>query len=54
MAKLTVAFALGQILGPLCVGLLPASEYSLAVLLSVAALLLFVSGAGLLLSRQAA
>ena len=52
MAKLTVAFALGQILGPLCVSLLPAGPGSLAALLIAAAALLGVSGAGLLLSRR--
>lgn len=48
MAKLTVAFALGQILGPVCVSLLPAGPRSLTVLLSVAAACLVLSGIGLL------
>ncbi len=52
MAKLTVAFALGQILGPLCVSLLPAGPQSLTLLLSLAAGLLGASGAALLLSRR--
>ena len=52
MARLTVAFALGQILGPLSVSLLPPGQQSLTVLLSAAAGLLFLSGAALLLSRQ--
>lgn len=51
MAKLTVAFALGQILGPLSVSLLPPGPASLAALLSVAAALLGVSGVGLLWPR---
>ena len=54
MAKLTVAFALGQILGPLCVSLLPAGQQSLTALLSAAAGLLFLSGATLLLLRRGA
>lgn len=51
MAKLTVAFALGQILGPLSVSLLPPGPASLAALLSVAAALLGVSAVGLLWPR---
>ena len=54
MAKLTVAFALGQILGPLCVSLLPAGPGSLAGLLLTAAVLLAASGLSLLLSRREA
>jgi MFS family permease len=52
MAKLTVTFALGQILGPLCVSLLPAGQQSLTLLLSLAASLLGVSGVVLLLSQR--
>ena len=52
MAKFTVAFALGQILGPLCVSLLPAGQQSLTLLLSLAAGLLAVSGIGLLVSQR--
>ncbi|MFI4920887.1 MAG: YbfB/YjiJ family MFS transporter, partial [Gammaproteobacteria bacterium] len=48
MAKLTVAFALGQILGPVCVSLLPAGPRSLGALLTVAAASLVLSGIGLL------
>jgi MFS family permease len=48
MAKLTVAFALGQILGPVCVSLLPAGPRSLGALLTVAAASLELSGIGLL------
>ena len=53
MARLTVAFALGQILGPLCVSLLPAGPMGFALSLATAALLLGVSGVALLLGRDA-
>ncbi len=53
MARLTVAFALGQILGPLCVSLLPAGPAGFALSLGLAALLLGVSGIALLLGRDA-
>ncbi len=51
MAKLTTAFALGQILGPVCVSLLPRGEHAFALLQCVAALLLALSGVALLLRR---
>jgi predicted MFS family arabinose efflux permease len=53
MAKLTVAFAIGQILGPVCVSLAPAGDRSLHLLLLVSAALLVVSGFYLLRSRDA-
>lgn len=49
MARFTAAFAIGQILGPLCVSLLPKGSGSLTTLLIAAAALLLASGAGLLL-----
>lgn len=52
MAKLTVAFALGQILGPLCVSLLPAGPLGFTLSLATAGLLLGLSGVALLLTRQ--
>ncbi len=52
MAKLTVAFALGQILGPLAVSLLPAGPAGFTLSLVTAALLLGVSGVALLLARR--
>jgi len=48
MARFTAAFAIGQILGPLCVSLLPKGSGSLTTLLVVAAALLLASGVGLL------
>ena len=51
MAKLTVSFALGQILGPLSVSLLPPGPASLTALLGVAAALLGVTAVGLLWPR---
>jgi|SRR6185312_13537410 len=53
MAKLTVAFAIGQILGPVCVSLAPAGDGSLHLLLLVSAALLGVSGLYLLRIREA-
>jgi predicted MFS family arabinose efflux permease len=44
MAKFTVAFAIGQILGPVCVSLAPAGASSLDSLLAVSAVLLVASG----------
>lgn len=52
MAQLTAAFAIGQILGPLLVSLLPPGPHTLDALLSVAAALLMLSGIGLLRARQ--
>jgi predicted MFS family arabinose efflux permease len=52
MAKLTVAFAIGQILGPVCVSLAPAGDRSLHLLLAVSAALLVVSGLNLLRIRR--
>jgi len=49
MARFTAAFAIGQILGPLCVSLLPKGSGSLTTLLVAAAALLLASGGGLLL-----
>jgi len=48
VAKFTVAFAIGQILGPVCVSLAPAGEWSLHLLWMVAAALLLASGLYLL------
>ena len=53
MAKLTVAFALGQILGPLCVSLLPTGPAGFTLALAAAGLLLGVSGVALLLAAGA-
>lgn len=44
MAKFTVAFALGQILGPVCVSLAPPGHRSLDLLLAASAALLLSSG----------
>ncbi|MGH8402004.1 MAG: YbfB/YjiJ family MFS transporter [Gammaproteobacteria bacterium] len=52
MAKITVAFAIGQILGPVCVSLAPAGAKSLDSLLAVAAALLILSGLYLLHIRR--
>ncbi|MGH8280971.1 MAG: YbfB/YjiJ family MFS transporter [Gammaproteobacteria bacterium] len=52
MAKITVAFAIGQILGPVCVSLAPAGARSLDTLLAVAAVLLILSGLYLLRIRR--
>ncbi|MGA9852846.1 MAG: YbfB/YjiJ family MFS transporter [Gammaproteobacteria bacterium] len=52
MAKITVAFAIGQILGPVCVSLAPAGAKSLDTLLAVAAVLLILSGLYLLRIRR--
>ena len=52
MAKLTVAFAIGQILGPVCVSLAPPGDGSLHLLLSVSAVLLLASGLYLLRVRD--
>ncbi|HEV2320907.1 MAG TPA: YbfB/YjiJ family MFS transporter [Gammaproteobacteria bacterium] len=49
MARFTAAFAIGQILGPLCVSLLPKGSGSLTTLLIAAAALLLASGVALLL-----
>ncbi|HET7175384.1 MAG TPA: YbfB/YjiJ family MFS transporter [Gammaproteobacteria bacterium] len=49
MARFTAAFAIGQILGPLCVSLLPKGSGSLTSLLIAAAVLLLASGTALLL-----
>lgn len=53
MARFTAAFAIGQILGPLCVSLLPKGSGSLTTLLITSAALLMASGAGLLLQGAA-
>jgi MFS family permease len=53
MAKFTVAFAIGQILGPVCVSLAPAGDASLHLLLAIAATMLIVSGIYLLHIRRA-
>ncbi|HEX4300760.1 MAG TPA: YbfB/YjiJ family MFS transporter [Gammaproteobacteria bacterium] len=53
MAKFTVAFAIGQILGPVCVSLAPAGDRSLHLLLAVSAVLLIASGFYLLRIRNA-
>jgi MFS family permease len=53
MAKLTVAFAIGQILGPVCVSLAPAGDRSLHLLLAVSAVLLIASGVYLVRIRNA-
>ena len=53
MAKLTVAFASGQILGPVCVSLAPPDPHSLDFLLAVSAVLLVASGIYLLRMRDA-
>ena len=52
MAKLTVAFATGQILGPVCVSLAPPGPQSLNLLLAVSAALLVLSGIYLLRVRS--
>ncbi len=52
MAKLTVAFAIGQILGPVCVSLAPSGDGSLHLLLSISAALLMASGLYLLSIRN--
>lgn len=52
MAKLTVAFAIGQILGPVCVSLAPAGAASLDFLLACSAVLLVASGFYLLSVRR--
>jgi cyanate permease len=54
MARLTMAFAFGQILGPLCVSLLPAGPMSFALMLALAAGLLLTSGGLLLRARPQA
>jgi MFS family permease len=51
MAKLTVAFAIGQILGPVCVSLAPPGDRSLHLLLTISAGLLMASGVYLLSVR---
>lgn len=53
MAKLTVAFAIGQILGPVCVSLAPPGAASLDFLLAISALLLIASGLYLFYVRSA-
>ncbi|HEV2213208.1 MAG TPA: YbfB/YjiJ family MFS transporter, partial [Gammaproteobacteria bacterium] len=50
IARFTAAFALGQIAGPVCVSLLPASGFN--ALLCLSALLLAVSGLALLRYRH--
>ncbi len=52
MAQLTAAFAIGQILGPLLVSLLPQGPHTLDALLGVAATLLMLSGIALLRAQQ--
>jgi predicted MFS family arabinose efflux permease len=52
VAKFTVAFAIGQILGPVCVSLLPQGPKTLDILLCAAALLLVGSGLNLLRIRR--
>ncbi|MGH8426991.1 MAG: YbfB/YjiJ family MFS transporter [Gammaproteobacteria bacterium] len=52
MAQLTVAFAIGQILGPMFVSILPQGSHTLDALLSVAAALLVISGIGLYRSSR--
>ena len=52
VAKFTVAFAIGQILGPVCVSLLPQGAVTLDILLCVAAALLIGSGLNLLRIRR--
>lgn len=52
VAKFTVAFAIGQILGPVCVSLLPQGAGTLHALLWVSALLLVSSGLNLLRIRR--
>ncbi|HEY1773736.1 MAG TPA: YbfB/YjiJ family MFS transporter [Gammaproteobacteria bacterium] len=53
MAKFTVAFAIGQILGPICVSLAPPGDKSLHLLLAISAALLILSGVYLLRIRKA-
>jgi len=53
MAKFTVAFAIGQIMGPVCVSLAPPGSWSLDLLLTVSAVLLVTSGFFLLRIRSA-
>lgn len=52
VAKFTVAFAIGQILGPVCVSLLPQDPLTLDILLCIAAALLVGSGLNLLRIRR--
>ncbi|MGH8372515.1 MAG: YbfB/YjiJ family MFS transporter, partial [Gammaproteobacteria bacterium] len=52
MAKFTVAFAIGQILGPVCVSLAPPGARSLDTLLAISAVLLVASGIYLLRVRK--
>lgn len=52
VAKYTVAFATGQILGPVCVSLLPSGATTLDLLLGIATLLLVASGLNLLRIRD--
>lgn len=52
VAKFTVAFAIGQILGPVCVSLLPQGATTLDTLLWISAALLVVSGLNLLRIRR--
>jgi MFS family permease len=52
MAKFTVAFAIGQILGPVCVSLAPAGPMSFDILLAASAALLILSGLYLLRIRD--
>ena len=52
VAKFTVAFAIGQILGPVCVSVLPPGAMTLDVLLCAATALLLGSGLNLLRIRQ--
>jgi predicted MFS family arabinose efflux permease len=52
VAKFTVAFAIGQILGPVCVSLLPQGSRTLHILLWISAALLVVSGLNLLRIRR--
>ncbi len=47
IAAMTAAFAIGQIAGPLCVSYLAAKEGAFSVPLSIASLLLALSGAAL-------
>jgi MFS family permease len=52
VAKFTVAFAIGQILGPVCVSLLPQNPMTLGILLCVSAAALVASGLNLLRIRK--
>jgi len=52
VAKFTVAFAIGQILGPVCVSLLPQGAATLDALLWISTVLLVASGLNLLRIRR--